>query len=275
MPQAFSRLALSDELSRGLAGISISLLAYLHEHPEHELMQPVSDLCTKCGAQIEIRMKLFSGLCVCDECRAKAEKDRRWEVARRYWLGEGSTEGICPPMFRETDLEHPDFPKAIWNTLDRYDGAESLLLWGPSGSGKTRLAMLLLKKCLIDAHRFVGVVWAEDLQEVKFIRDRLDQIKEWGRFDLLLLDDALLNGAQDERITGFLLSLLDYRMRMKRATIITSQIGGDEYEEQAKKFSDLTAADRQRIAALMRRMKETFRVIPFVLVQPAAGEQTF
>jgi hypothetical protein len=53
-------------------------------------------------------------------------------------------------------------------------------------------------------------------------------------------------------------------LRFNRRFILTTQVGGDDVVEQAKKFGDdITAADKKRIEALNRRIREGARVIPF------------
>jgi DNA replication protein DnaC len=191
------------------------------------------------------------------------------EKAKAYW------EAICPPQFRDHKKDHPKFPKAQYLATKDYLGGESLLLFGPTGSGKTSLAMWLAKRCLVRCNMHVGVLWPEQLKAVKGQREILQWVEKWGRYDLLVLDDALLTGAQDERITDALKDLLDYRMRYNRPNILSSQIGGEEYKAQADKFENVTAADLKRVDALLRRLRETCRVVSFAEAKPAANEESF
>jgi DNA replication protein DnaC len=87
-------------------------------------------------------------------------------------------------------------------------------------------------------------------------------VQRWGKYDVLLLDDPL-QGASDARVTDALKDLIAYRQDWKRPNIITSQIGGDDYKEQSAKFGKETKADKEVIEALLRRMRETCRVVPF------------
>lgn len=250
------------------AGVGSSQLAYLHRHPEHELNEVIEAPCAQgCGATITAR-RFFAGATSCDECRKKADEADALERAKKHW------ETICPPAFRDTLKTHPDFPRAAFDQLNDWSGEQSLFLFGDSRAGKTRAALLLLKRAMLRNH-YVGVLWSERLKAVKFSRETLELVEMYGRYDVLLMDDALLTGAQDERITDFLKDLIDYLMRYKRRFIITSQIGGDEYEAQADKFDNLTAADKKRIHALLQRLREECRVVPFVKPVAQPGEAHF
>lgn len=144
-------------------------------------------------------------------------------------------------------------------------------------SGKSRLGMILIKRCLVRYNMHVGVLWPEELSAVKGARGRetLDMIAKWGRYDVLLMDDSILAGAQDGRVTDFLKQLLDYRMRHKRHQIVTSQIGSAEYMDQADKFKEATRADKQLIEALLRRVREACKVISFADSNPQPGQVDF
>lgn len=251
-----------------LGGISMAGLAALLDSA-HEAMAPIDYDCSQgCGTHLR-GPRFFAALTACDDCRAKAQKADRLEKAKLYW------ESICPVSFRETKKDHPGFPLAQYNATKAFLGGESLLFFGPTGQGKTRLAMWLLKRCLVRSNLHVGVLWPWDLKAVKKAFDVREQLTKWGKFDLLLMDDSLMTGAQDERITDFLKDLFSYRMDHHRHQIITSQIGGDEYKQQADKFENITAADLKRVEALLRRLREVCRLVSFAEATPKQGEQQF
>lgn len=252
-----------------VGGMSMRQLAYLHQNPKHPLNDLVEVECSQqCGVIIKAH-RLFAALTACEACCAKKEKEDQLAKAKTYW------ESICPPSFTDTNKSHAGFPKAQYEATKSYAGEESLLFFGPTGTGKSRLAMWLLKRCLARHHKHVGVLWPEQLKSVKTSHERLELVQKWGRYDLLLMDDSLLTGAQDERITDFLKDLLDYRMRYNRHQIITSQIGGEEYKAQADKFENITAADLKRVDALLRRLREVCRVVSFAEPKPVQDESSF
>ena len=246
--------------------LSIAGLASLRGNPDAMKMVPTK--CNKCDCDIEApNWTRFS--CVCDKCREEIRLADITEKVSKYWAA------ICPPAFLDTKKDHPNYPKAQDTELREWLGGESLLMFGPSGAGKTRLAMQLLYRCLLVRTMKVGVLWPEQLKSTKWSHDRLELTQKWGSYEVLLMDDALLTGAQDEKIADFLKDLIDYMMRYKRIWIITSQIGGSDYEEQLEKFGEATKADKERVKALLRRIRDQSRVVPFVPVVPAAGEQNF
>jgi DNA replication protein DnaC len=254
------------DLPDTLGGVRIGELAALTrpDHPFNELVE--SECSQKCGTMLKVT-RYFAPITACDECRKKAEKADVLDKCKAYW------ESICPESFRKTDKEHPKFPKAQYAATASFCGNESLLFFGPSQVGKTRLAMLLLKRCLVRFNKHVGVLFEEDLESVKTFQDRKQLIMKWGRFDLLLMDDALLSSARDERTTGFLKQLLDYRMRYERHSIITSQVGGDDYKDTAKKDGLIRKQDEARVDALLKRVRETFRLVSFVEATPTPNTE--
>lgn len=247
-----------------IGGIDLRQLARLHRDPSHPLAVEVSAPCAQgCGTMIRAA-RMFAGVTSCESCREKADKAEKMNRARIYW------EAICPADYRDTDREHPAFPRGQYEATKDFNGGESLFFIGPSRAGKTRLAVLLLKRCLVKFNQHVGILWPEQLKQVKANNvNRLEWVEKWGRYDLLLWDDSLLTGAQDERITDAVKDLLDYRMRWKRANIFTSQIGGKEYAAQAGKFDNVTSADLKRAEALIMRLREVCRVVAFVGNGPA------
>ncbi len=236
--------------------------------------EPIAGACSKCQTPLMVP-RLFAAACACDPCRAAAIKTEQEAKHAEFW----AQEHLCPrdSLFQETSPTHPDFPKAQFEMTKGYSGTESLLFFGVTGKGKTRLAMMLLRRCLFEHNLFVGILWPEDLKTAKGNRDRRQAVSWWGRHQVLLMDDSLMTGAQDENTADFLRDLLDYRMRHKRHQIITSQIGGQSYKEQMRKWESagrgsVTTADEQRVEALLRRINQLCRVIPFLDHEsPVAG----
>lgn len=240
----------------------------------HEI---VDSVCSRCGEPLQCS-RLTAGSVACDVCRQNAIDESQAERHEKYW----SQEHICPPgsPYRSTDPKHAGFPKVQYEATKNYAGEESFLFFGPTGAGKSRLAVHLGKRCLFKFSRFVGILWPEDLKQACRSYERGDEIKRWGKFDVLVMDDSLLTGAQDEKMADFLKDLLDYRLRHGRHQIITSQIGGSDYEEQLSKYAkarglDVTTADKRRVDALLRRIRETCRLVPFAETKLEEGQQHF
>lgn len=252
-----------------LGGVSIVSLGELFSQRDHPAMNRVSFQCSRgCGEWLE-GPYFFSPITACDACREKADQADKLERAKLYW------ESICPQSFRETDRNHADFPKAQYEALREWLGGESLFFYGPSGKGKSRLAMLLLKRCLVRLGLHVGVMWPEQLKAARSARDIVEWVTKWGRYDLLLMDDALLAAASGAQCAEAFKDLLDYRLRYKRHNIVTSQIGEGDTAEQLGKFGKDTKADREIVTALWRRLRETCRVVSFAEPKAQADAVNF
>jgi DNA replication protein DnaC len=264
IPQ-IATLGLPDEFG----GASMQFFANLHRNPQDDAVAMIDVPCSQeCGATIRC-MRIFSARTACDECRKKWEKAEALQRAKKHW-----EDAICPPGMRDTDREHVDFPKAQYEMLKGWAGNSSLFFFGPTGAGKTRMALLLLKRILLKS-KFGGVLWPEDFESMRTSRNATAELKQYGRFDVLLLDDVLLTGAKDDRLTSWLKNLLDYMMRHNHHWIVTSQIGGPAYLEQARQFGPLGKSDEKRIEAILSRLTKQSQVIPFNKAVPVAGESAF
>lgn len=250
-------------------------LAVLGRHPEHRLMQKVIIDCpgwpnghggrNECSAKAQFECTVFfSEVTACDECVQKYLEAEKIHAYKRAW------ESICPEGFRDTDLNHPDFPKAQYLQLKGWSGEKSLFFIGDSRTGKSRLAMLALKRCLLSG-KSVGVVWPEKLKSTNFAKDTFDLVENLSRYDVLLLDDGLLAAAGSDKVISMLKDLIDVMIRRKRRWIITSQIGGDDMQDPGGNGGNKsTKADKAALEALLKRLREESQVITFV--KPVQGE---
>lgn len=232
------------------------------------IMQEEIDVtCRVCEREKFRAVRLLAGKMKCPSCCDAHELEALKNQCRVAW------ERLAPRMFRETDVKHPDFPKGIWKELKAsWDLNESLVLYGPTGAAKTRVAMLLLQWAMFRG-KTVDVIWPEELVDYAKGRDRLNKIKSHGSSNVLLLDDALLTGAADERVASFVKDIIDFSQRNGNSIIITTQVGGEAYKEAGDKWENATKADRERIEALLRRIRQVGRVIPFA--QPDKDEESF
>lgn len=231
------------------------------------LKEEIEVTCRVCEREKFRAVRFLAGKMACHSCCDAHELEDLKNQCRVAW------EKIAPSMFRETDVKHPDFPKGIWKELKAsWDLNESLVLYGPTGAAKTRVGMLLLQLAMFKG-KTVDVIWPEELVEFAKGRDRLKKIHSLGSNNVLLLDDALLTGAADERVASFCKDIIDFSQRHGNAIIITTQVGGEAYKQASDKWENATKADRERIEALLRRIRQVGRVIPFV--QPDKDEESF
>lgn len=116
-----------------------------------------------CGQKFEAELRdLFGYRCksprhcaVCDEklvAQQKAEKEQAARDAREEkWLA------VCPPLYRDTDVNHPELSREAVACVRDWDMKTGIGLVGESGRGKTRLLFLALRRAF-DAGKFVRVV---------------------------------------------------------------------------------------------------------------------
>ena len=273
LPEGITTIA-DTALGADLGDGTLSFFASLHRNPTGPATELIEVEChgrprlnsqgekltgrIPCATKDRFRvMRIFSTSTACDDCRNAYLDDMRLAGCRSYW------EATCPADIRATDVRRDDFPGAIYKSLLPYTGTESLFLYGPSGSGKTRVAAMLLKRAML-AGRDVAILWPEELKDAAQSRfDRLKLLRGFAAREVLMMDDSLMTGAQDEKITDFLRDLIDLLMRNGNRFLITSQVGEADYTQAADKYGKATTADRERIAAIFRRIKERCRVIPF------------
>lgn len=270
-----SQIQLGERFGKTLMGE----LGYFARHPEHKQMQMVEVEChgypdgrggrIPCAGKTRFScMAYFSEVTACDECRTKFLENEAMRGYRKYW------ESLCPEGFRDTKPEHPDFPKAQLLQLKEWKGEKSLFFLGDSRTGKSRLAMLMLKRCLL-LGKYVGVIWPEKLKSTSFAKDTFEMIERLSKYDVLLLDDALLAAANSDKIVSMLKDLADVMIRNKKIWIITSQLNGGDVEEQSKKKGETTRADKASIEALLNRLREESQVISFVKPLVTADTEQF
>lgn len=253
--------------SEDLAEMSIGELAYLHNHPEHPMREKVDATCSLgCGAAFQCE-RWVSQVTACDECVTKSKDADALARVKKHW------EKICPKGFRDTDKQHAGFPRAQLAELKDWDCTKSLLMYGPTGQGKTRLALLMLKRAMMRNH-WVDVLWPEKLRSLVQGYDST-VFDRYAGYDVLMMDDPLITACRESKLVDALKNLVDVRMREKKVTIFTSQIGDEEELAGAKEFGEAKTADLERIKALMRRLREDCQVVSFAQAVAAGGERGF
>lgn len=271
-PEPFARPARADRYKKikqldgielDLFGCSMSNLVDILASPEANDIEEAK--CHHCDTMVECR-RIVAPFVACDECIKKHDNEEKRKRYLKRW------ESICPERFRTTDLNHADFPKAIYAKAKAEDPGKSLFLYGPSGACKTRVAFLLLKQAIL-RDQLVGVLWPERLSSLKtnFETTTFDRFAE---YELLLLDDVLLTACREPRLLDTVKQLIDVRMRHNRPSIITSQIG-EEGIKSGKEFGELKTADIERIDALVRRLRQDCTVISFAKADPQPGQSAF
>lgn len=245
-------------------GCSMADLAAIIASPHSQ--EEVEAKCRHCDTVLTVK-RIVAPFLACDDCLRQHDHDEKLKRNREYW------KIICPERFRDTDVDHADFPKAIWDAVKRDDaGGQSYFLIGPSRKGKTRVAFLLLMRAMM-RDQFVGVLWPEKIQSLKSNFDSVN-FDRAAAYDVLLFDDALLTACREPKLLESVKQLLDVRMRHNRASIFTSQIG-EAGVRSGKEFGDVKEADLARIDALVKRLREDCKVVSFAEATTASGESAF
>lgn len=265
-------------LGADFGDIRMGDLASLFRNPSHPQRQMVDVTCPglptgdstrgpcKWGARFQC-MEYFSSVTICDDCSA-ANKDA-WAIAdaKKRW------ESVCPVGYRDTDKKHAGFPRAQYDQLKSWTGQGSLFFYGGTGKGKTRLAMLMVKRALLKGYG-VGVLWPEKIRSLVQGYDS-SFFDTYSDIPVLLMDDSLITACRESKLVDAVKTLLDVRMRGKKTTIFTSQIGTEEEIAGGKEFGDAKAADLERIKAIVRRLRESCTIVSFGTVTANAGEEQF
>lgn len=251
-----------------LNNIKVAELAYFSKHPEHELMRLVVPACSVCGQPVGYETPiLFENVSACESCRDKHDRDEAMARAKKHW------DRICPSSFRDTDTTHAGFPRAVYSSIKDWACDKSLFFYGPTGSGKTRVAFLMLKRAMLK-NNHTGVLWPEQIKSLTQGYDN-STFDHFASFDVLLMDDPLITACRESKMVDVLKQLIDVRMRHKKPTIFTSQIGSENEITDGKEFGEAKTADLERIKAIVRRLREDCQVVSFAKATPTEGEEVF
>ena len=217
-------------------------------------------ICTQCGAEFEREAivcfeKVFESL-PCQKCMDENGKVRRLEREKQDqekrmidWLR------ICPPAFRETEMEKLPKKSVTDHALKWEFGRRGIVLFGPTRSGKTRTAWLLLKKMHMQGKRIMvmdsmsgfeyGAVFAHG--------SPLDWVNERVGCELLFMDDVFKVKLTDS-FEAALFAIIDKRMNFRRPIIATLN---DTGETLAARMTD------DRGNAFIARLKEMCDTVVF------------
>ncbi len=211
--------------------------------------------CNHCETRVQTR-RMVAPFVACEECIERITSADKRDSNSGIW------KKICPERFRQTDLTHVDFPKAIYADLKKNAGSkQSLFLYGPTRTGKTRVGMLMLERAMLRDQR-VGVLWPEKLHLLTKGYDNA-LFDKYAEYDALLMDDTLLTACRESKLLDAVKLLLDVRMREERVTIFTSQIGTEDEIAGGKEFGEAKPADLERIKAIIGRLRESCVVVNF------------
>lgn len=172
-----------------------------------------------------------------------------------------------PPLFASASLDdYPElrqeltrlYPKLASPPEDaRYPG---LLICGEPGRGKSRLGCALVR-AFVKQRRRALFTTARHLQRTvwdSYTADGADErsaIRTFTQPDLLVIDDLGHEGKSGDATLALLLDVLDERANHRRATVVTTNLTGDEVASRfdSAMLSRLAAYDRLIIGGPDRR----------------------
>lgn len=236
----------------GFFDVPMVHLQQLIDSPEGSEM--VAAKCNHCDTILRCT-KLISAFVACEPCITRVKAQQKRESLRAYW---GK---VCPPFFQDTSTTRLGWPRERWAKVMAVPPGKSIFLHGPSGTHKTRMALVKMQNLMNDAENglSVKVVWPEQLEHFKGYGSE-NRMAALAEYDVILLDDPLLTACRDAKLADALKHIIDLLMRNKVTFIITSQLGESEFLS-GNSYGDLKASDKERGAAIMRRIKEICEVI--------------
>jgi DNA replication protein DnaC len=187
---------------------------------------------------------IFADHTQCNDCteiqEAAMEKERsreRWEAeARERW------ESTVEEEYRETSVDHPDFPKPLLSECLRWMRGETVMgsdnklflgLIGQSGRCKTRVASVVVKRLIWKRERVTWVnsakfQWCCQNQfSDSYGREAQQQLRSYSKANVLVFDD-IGSLKSTETVSDNLYSLLEYRTANRLRMIWTSNETLDE-----------------------------------------------
>lgn len=229
--------------------------------------QPIQSItvqfpCRECDIvfsteQLNILGHKFHFRYLCPVCfEMKTARDQEKEDAKRLSEQRTAWELICPPIYRDTDLDRID-PRCARIALDwDASGSVGVGILGTTGAGKTRAlyhamqrAHRLGRSCAAISHnafsRAVGIAFGGEGSDRAEARHRLETLR---RVQVVLIDD-LGKAPSTERTDAELEDLVEERTANRRPILWTSngsaswlakRLGNDRGEPFVRRLSEFS-----------------------------------
>lgn len=167
---------------------------------------------------------------------------------------------ICPPLYKETDLNHPGINYSATKQVLGWKysaGCRGMILQGDTGRGKTRSVWMLIKRLLCEEAIPVRSITDPSFSREYSMRLANGTAGEWieklSRCCVLFIDDVG-KASVTARYKEQLYDILETRMARQRPVIVTTQFHSPEL---IKHFGENDSR------AIIRRITETCDVIHF------------
>lgn len=198
--------------------------------------EPAMAECRGCACQFEaVPFEFFERLYLpkfCKSCcdRQEAEQKAQEEAARSAER-EAKWNTICPPLYRNTDLSHPDLSRAALACVSGWNMERGIGLVGGSGKGKTRLLFIALRRAF-DAGNVVRVYTHNKFSKLvmdAFMGDsRAEAARDLAalrKTDYLMIDD-LGKAPSTERADAEMEELVEHRVSHSLPILWSANAGG-------------------------------------------------
>ena len=191
----------------------------------------------------------------CDACCAewdKRERIRRCKDIWDRWLADNAE------RYAHFSTDHEDFNVEAWQVLKKQPITRNVILFGPTGTGKTFIMLTQFKRALWAGKGPLKVLWADQLKKLTRERYNSREIQAYEQAGVLGIEELFGEDSAREAYTSFVRNLIDIRLRLRRPTIITTQLQSKDLAGEGNKWDNETVGDRERRNAILRRINEDF-----------------
>jgi DNA replication protein DnaC len=204
---------------------------------------PVSSLpCQACGAAVPYEPIIIMGRDFgktlsrrCDQCEAEHRRAIAIEDEQvRLQLIANRIESTIPPELRDTELDHPDFNRPLWEAVRRWTAgpnAEWLGLIGPGGGCKTRILALLAMRGIRAGQRIAWTSAVKLQTEAERSNARAHVLAANAREHLLecqyapvLVIDDIGKNTWDNRFERHFFTILDHRRNYRLPVLWSANV---------------------------------------------------
>lgn len=218
--------------------------------------------CVTCGVEFEIEKtsESFGWAWMIKNCAACSDSEEKRKAAELEAAKKQDLEtrwlAICPPLFRETEIERLPIPSKAAECFN-WGGEHGLMLFGDTRKGKSRCAWLLLRREYDKKRKITVMDSLSGLQYGSIFsgggRDAETWVMSRCTCDVLFLDDVFKVKLTDS-FEAAMFAIVDYRLNHKKTILATCNDTGAS-------LAGRMSVDRG--AAFVARLKESCETICF------------
>jgi len=194
-----------------------------------------------------------NSLC-CDECCKEYDHRRKVELCKDHWerwLRDNAE------RYEHFSIDHPEFNSEAYKLLKKQPVSSNVILYGPTGTGKTFLMLQQMKRALWNG-RMPCVLWADQLKKMTRGTQHWRESQQYEQAGILGIEELFGEDSAREAYTSFVRNLIDIRLRLRKPTIITTQLKSKDLAGEMDKYDNETKADVERRNAILRRINDDY-----------------